>query len=51
MPGTSAGEQPQQRPNQSQQVLPQIQKNQKPSTVILKYLEGITKRVSKIVDA
>ena len=52
MPGGSGGPSPgeSQRPGK-EQILPQIQKNQKVSTVILKYMEGITKRVGKISDA
>ena len=53
-PGLSAPGQSSERPNTekpphgSQAVLPTVQKNQKPSTMILKYLEGISKRIVKI---
>ena len=53
-PGLSAPGQSSERPNTekpphgSQAVLPTVQKNQKPSTMILKYMEGISKRIVKI---
>ena len=49
LPGGEAGDN---RPTPtSQQLLPQIQKNEKPSVVILKYVDGITKRIGKIVES
>ena len=52
LPGNS-DEAPQSRPapGSTQQVLPQLQKNQKPSTLVLKYLDGITRRIGKILDS
>ena len=38
----------QKRPTPTAPVLPQVQKNEKASQVILKYLDGITKRIGKI---
>lgn len=32
-------------------VLPQVQKNESASSVILKYMEGITKRIGKLTDS
>ena len=51
LPGLSAPGQSSERPatekppHGSQAVLPTVQKNQKPSTMILKYMEGISKRI------
>ena len=54
LPGLSAPGQSSERPatekppHGSQAVLPTVQKNQMPSTMILKYMEGISKRIVKI---
>ena len=54
LPGLSAPGQSSERPatekppHGSQAVLPTVQKNQKPSTMILKYMEGISKFIVKI---
>ena len=45
--GTSAPNAPKPAPA----VLPQVQKNELPSNVVLKYMDGITKRISKLTDA
>ena len=51
LPGQSGGStDDQKRPTPTAPVLPQVQKNEKASQVILKYLDGITKRIGKISD-
>ena len=51
MHGSGSGEVAAGGPPPQASVLPQVHKNEKPSLVVLKYLDGITKRVSKISDA
>ncbi len=39
------------RPGVGQPVLPQVLKDELPSDVILKYLEGVSKRVGKMMES
>ncbi|CAL1128311.1 unnamed protein product [Cladocopium goreaui] len=51
LPGQSGGStDDQKRPTPTAPVLPQVQKNEKASQVILKYLDGTTKRIGKISE-
>ena len=53
LPGQSGGGGEDGRPpqaNHNQQAFPQVQRNQKPSTVILKYIDGLNKRIKKMTD-
>lgn len=49
MPGSSAPTGP--RPNTATTMFPPVLKSEQPSSVILKYMEGIGKRVLKVTDA